>query len=46
MSPNLLILLQNVSLKAQLPEFYNEIRNFGFHTKKKRTHAVAKGIWQ
>lgn len=33
MSPNLIILLQNVSLKAQLLEICNEMRNFGFATK-------------
>lgn len=46
MSPNLVILLQNVSLKAQLLEFCNEIRNFDFHVKEKLTHAVTKETWQ
>lgn len=46
MSLNLIILLQNVSLKAQLLEFCNEIRNFDFHVKEKLTHAVTKETWQ
>lgn len=46
MSPNLIILLQNVSLKAQLLEICNEIRNFGFATKDKLTHAATKETWQ
>lgn len=46
MSPNLIILLQNVSLKAQLLEICSEIRNFGFATKDELTHAATKEIWQ
>jgi len=45
-SPNLVILLQNVSLKAQLLEFCREIRNSDLHVKEKLTHSVSKGTWQ
>lgn len=46
MSPNLIILLQNVSLKAQLLEICHEMRNFGFATEGVLTHAATKEAGQ
>lgn len=43
---DLVILLQNVSLKAQLLEFCSKIRNSDFHVKEKLTRAVTKATWQ
>lgn len=46
MSPNLVILLQNISLKVQLLEFCNVIRNLDFHMQEILIHAVTKETWQ